>query len=102
MELAAGNWSELRTLNLSHNSLDANAMAQLVQLDMPLLEQLDLDRNRICMKTICHLVNAEWPSLRCLHMRQQRSSHPPDHDRVLSALKDKWPLLTMQSGNEQM
>ena len=102
VELAAGTWSELRTLNLCHNLLDANAMAQLVQLDMPLLQQLDLDRNRMCMKSVCHLVNAEWPSLQCLHMRQQRSSNFPDHDRVLSALKDKWPLLTMPSGNEHV
>lgn len=92
-ELALGNWSDLRVLDVSCNLLDTSAIAQLVQVSMPALRTLNLSRNNLGQSAIAILVTAKWAGLQLLQMEYQQ---PPATDQLdltemLRQLAVRWP-----------
>ena len=56
-------YAALRNLTLSHNSLDADSLAQLVTIDWPTLRKLNVSHNNLDASAIACLAKAFWPEL---------------------------------------
>ena len=85
--LVLGKWPALKSLNLSYNKLDAAAIALLAQADWP-LEELRLGDNRICAQAIKNLVQGNRLQLKELSLNGNMLR--ADSIRVL--VKGQWPL----------
>ncbi|KAL3135728.1 hypothetical protein ABBQ38_006196 [Trebouxia sp. C0009 RCD-2024] len=67
--LACGTWPQLTHLCLSHNWMDDDCAAELVNADWPKLQTLDLSYNDIGATGSASLAQGDWPAMEhlCLH-----------------------------------
>lgn len=61
-------WSELKTISLAHNQLDASSISAIPQASWPHLRYLELGHNMISTAGVQHLVDCSWPCLQVLSL----------------------------------
>ena len=66
--LAKGKWPELLSLDLSNTHITADAMEDLKNGNRLLLEEVTMRYRGLDAKSMAHLVEANWPCLKCLQL----------------------------------
>lgn len=84
-------WSQLESLDLGGNNLDAAAIQHLVNANWPQLQTLDLDSCQLDADAIQELAKGQWPLLQDLIL----SGNSPTPKFLSNLSQAVWPMLSM-------